>query len=122
MAWNCALKDCEQIDIREDRRSIKYIERYGFTEKAIYFEEKYLPFSLVSAIIVKPSVYFPNHSCGKGIPVFKIGLDYGGEKLAVLMFERKNNVKKAVDMICSANPDIIVDDHAEVTDRTTEQE
>ena len=67
-------------------------EKYGISENAVYFDGKYLPLSAIKKIIVKPSVYFPGHSCGKGIPVFKMGLDYGSEKFAVLMIENVDKI------------------------------
>ena len=86
-------------DVRKDRRTIKHVEKYGISENAIYFDGNYLPLSGINKIIVKRSAYFPNHCCGKGIPVFKIGLDYGGEKLAVLMLENSQNVEKLLSMV-----------------------
>ncbi len=42
-------------------------------------------------------------SCGKGIPVFKIRLDYGGEKPLVLMIEKEANAERMISLINSAS-------------------
>ena len=111
MAWICADPDCALEDVRRDRRSAKFIEKYGFSEKAVYFDGKYLPISLIRSVRIQPSVYYPGHCCGKGIPVFKIRLDYGKEKPAVLMMERESNAEKAVSMICLTNPAAVVEEY-----------
>ena len=115
MAWNCILKDRAIENVREDRRSAKNVEKYSISGQAVYFEGKYLPASEIRSIRVQPSVYNPNCCCGRGIPVFKIRLDYGGEKPVVLMIEREANVEKAVSMIRAANPAL----YDKVCDRTT---
>ena len=79
------------------------LTKYMISEKAVYFEGKYLPISRIRNARIQPSFYYPNHSCGKGIPVFKIRLDYGEERPLVLMVERKSSADRIVDKICAAN-------------------
>ncbi len=72
MAWKCVADGSASEDIRKDHKTAKHIERYAISEQAIYFEGKYLPLSRIQSVRVQPSSYFPAHSCGKGLPVFKI--------------------------------------------------
>ena len=109
MSWKCVKDGHELEDIRKDRKTIKYIEKYGIFESALYYDGKYLPLSMIEKIQVKPSVYFPNHCCGKGIPVFKIGIEYGVDKPAVLMVEQDKNVQKMISIICIVNSNIVID-------------
>ena len=109
MAWTSVAPEYIIEDVRGDRRRAKFIERYGFSEKAVYFEGKYIPISLIHSVRMQPSVYHPGMCCGSALPVFKIRVDYGGEKPAVLMIERKSNAEKAIAMICAANPEVIID-------------
>lgn len=71
-------------------------------------EGKYIPISLIHSVRMQPSVYHPGMCCGSALPVFKIRVDYGGEKPVVLMIERKSNAEKAIAMICAANPEVII--------------
>ena len=103
MAWTCITETGGIEDIRQDRRKAEHVEKYMISEKAVYFEGKYLPISRIRNARIQPSFYYPNHSCGKGIPVFKIRLDYGEERPLVLMVERKNSADRIVDKICAAN-------------------
>ena len=49
------------------------------------------------------SSYTPGMSCGKGIPVYKIRIEYGAEKPLVLMLEKEKNVQKMLDTIGPPN-------------------
>ena len=99
MGWQCMIEGYELENVRMDRKKVTNIEKYGISEQAIYFDGKYLPVSVIRNVVVKPSFYFPNHCCGKGIPVFKLGIDYGGEKPVVLMMENEKNVEKVLYML-----------------------
>lgn len=111
MAWECVVKGKELADVRRDRRGSKSIEKYNVSEQAVYFETYYLPIAAIQSVRVQPSVYRPNHSCGRGLPVFKVRMDYGGEKPAVLMLEKEDNAERIMSMICAANPDVIVEEY-----------
>ena len=111
MAWICADPDYALEDVKRDRRSAKFIEKYGFSEKAVYDGGKYLPLSRILSVRIQPSFYHPGHCCGSGIPVFKIRLDYGLEKPFVLMMERESNAQKAVSMILAANPKTVIEEN-----------
>ena len=111
MAWECIAVGHGIDDVKKDRRTIKHVEKYGISEQAIYFEGQYLPLSLITDIRVQPSIYYPKHSCGKGLPVFKIRLDYGAEKPLVLMMEKEKNAALAVSMIQGVNAEAKIGNH-----------
>ncbi len=96
-------------DVKRDRRSAVSVEKYKVSDEAIYLQGEYLPISAIKSVRIQPSTYSPNCCCGKGIPVFKIRIDYGAEKPLVLMLEKKKNAEKAVDIITSANNSIAVE-------------
>ena len=96
-------------DVKRDRRSAVSVEKYKVSDEAIYLQGEYLPISAIKSVRIQPSTYSPNCCCGKGIPVFKIRIDYGAEKPLVLMLEKKKNAEKAVDSITSANNSIAVE-------------
>ncbi len=113
MAWKCVADGSASEDMRKDHKTAKHIERYAISEQAIYFEGKYLPLSRIQSVRVQPSSYFPAHSCGKGLPVFKIRIEYGGEEPEVLMFEKESNAEKAVSLILSANPGAVREEYVD---------
>ena len=96
-------------DVKRDRRSAVSVEKYKVSDEAIYLQGEYLPISAIKSVRIQPSTYSPNCCCGKGIPVFKIRIDYGAEKPLVLMLEKKKNAEKAVDIITSVNNSIAVE-------------
>ncbi len=106
MAWTCIIKGKEIGDVDGDRRNSQKVEQYSISKQAVYMNGQYLPVSEIRCIRVQPSVFRPRHSCGIGIPVFKIRLDYGGEKPVVLMIEDEDNADKVVSLICTSNTDI----------------
>lgn len=109
MGWSCILLGKEIDEIKTDRKKAKRFERYDISDKAVYFQGQYLPVSEIKSIRLQPSVYRPNHCCGIGLPVFKIRLEYGGERPVVLAIESEEKANAAVDMICRANPDIVME-------------
>ena len=111
MGWTCVVAGCELADIKQDRKNAKGFERYDISEKAVYFEGRYLPVAQIKSVRVQPSVYRPRHSCGVGFPIFKIRLDYGAERPVVLAIESEKKANAAVDMICRANPDIVLENY-----------
>ena len=84
MGWSCILPGKEIDEIKTDRKKAKRFERYDISDKAVYFQGQYLP-------------------------VFKIRLEYGGERPVVLAIESEEKANAAVDMICRANPDIVME-------------
>ena len=110
MAWICADPDYALEDVKKDRRGARFIEKYGFSEKAVYDGGKYLPFCRILSVRLQPSFYYPGHCCGSGIPVMKVRLDYGKEKPFVLMMEREGNAQKAISMIRAANPEAVMEE------------
>ena len=111
MGWNCIVPGKEIEEVNTDRRKSKRFERYDISEKAVYFQGRYLPVSEIRSVRVQPSVYRPNHCCGIGIPVFKIRVEYGGERPLVLTIESEEKANAAVEMICRANYDIAVENY-----------
>ena len=109
MAWTSMISDKTIEDVKRDRRSAVSVEKYKVSDEAIYLQGEYLPISAIKSVRIQPSTYSPNCCCGKGIPVFKIRIDYGAEKPLVLMLEKKKNAEKAVDIITSANNSIAVE-------------
>lgn len=109
MGWNCIIPEKEIKEVGTDRKKAKRFERYDISDMAVYFQGQYLPVSEIKNVRIQPSVYRPNHCCGIGIPVFKIRLEYGGERPLVLMIESEDKAKAAVEMVCKANPDIILE-------------
>ena len=96
MAWTSMIPDKTIEDVKQDR-------------KATVSVEKYLPIPAIKSVRIQPSTYSPNCCCGKGIPVFKIRIDYGAEKPLVLMIEKEKNAEKMVSIIKSANDTITVE-------------
>ncbi len=113
MAWECVKPGCGLADVRADRKTAKGIEKYGVSDRAVYFEGKYLPVSLIETVRIQPSVYRPSGCCGRGIPVFKVRIDYGEESPLVLMVEKEANAEKMVERIAAANPAVTVEEYAD---------
>lgn len=113
MAWDCVIKGKELGDVRKDRRASKSVEKYNISGQAVYFDNKYLPLSEIKTMRMQPSMYTPQGCCGKGIPVTKIRLEYGGEKPVVLMLEKESNAIKAVQMIKEVNPAAEIEEYVD---------
>ena len=113
MAWDCIISGKEISDVRKDRKASKSVEKYNISPQAVYFDNKYLPLSEIKTMRIQPSLYTPQGCCGKGIPVFKIRLDHGGEKPVVLMIEKENNAIQAVQMIREYNPDAVIEEYTD---------
>ena len=109
LKWKCIVPGKEIENVKQDRKNSKRIERYEVSENAIYFEGKYLPVSQIKSVRSQPSAYRPHGCCGIGIPVFKIRVDYGAEKPVVLTVEREEKVEELLNMVCTSNPDIIME-------------
>ena len=78
--WECVVAGSEIEDVKKDRESSVIIEGYDFSEKAVYFEGRYLPFSQIKSVRSQPSaIRIRGGGCGIGLPVFKIRLNYGAE-------------------------------------------
>lgn len=107
MGWICVAEGHELENVKQDRKSARLFERYDISEKAVYFQGRYLPIAQIKSVRIQPSVYRPNHCCGIGFPVYKIRLDYGAERPVVLAIESEEKANAAVDMICKANYDIV---------------
>ena len=109
MAWTSMILDKAIEDVKQDRKAAVSVEKYMVSDKAIYVQGEYLPISAIKSVRIQPSTYSPNCCCGKGIPVFKIRIDYGAEKPLVLMIEKEKNAEKMVSIIKSANDTITVE-------------
>jgi hypothetical protein len=108
--WKCVIEGNEIKDVKKDRKSSVMIEGYDISEKAVYFEGRYLPFSQIKSVRSQPSsIRFRGGGCGIGIPVFKICLDYGKEKPVVLVVEEQENVDKIISMICAGNCNTVME-------------
>lgn len=99
MAWKCIVPGKEIEDEKSDKRSAKGIEKYMISSKAIYFEGKYLPISLITGVSIHDSVYNPNCCCGRGIPVKKIKIEYTGGEPLILMLEKGKNAEEMAGLI-----------------------
>ena len=104
--WECVVEGSEIEDVKTDREGSVIIEGYDFSEKAVYFEGRYLPFSQIKSVRSQPSaIRIRGGGCGIGLPVFKIWLDYGAEHPVVLVVEEKDNVDEIINRICKGNRD-----------------
>ena len=104
--WKCVVAGSEIEDVKKDRESSVIIEGYDFSEKAVYFEGRYLPFSQIKSVRSQPSaIRIRGGGCGIGLPVFKIRLNYGAEHPVVLVVEDKDNVDEIINRICKGNRD-----------------
>ncbi len=113
MAWSTMIPGYEIENIREDRRNTISIEQYRVSAQAVYIKSEYLPIARIKGLTLQPSLYTPRCCCGKGIPVFKIGVDYGADRPAVLMVEKEKNAEKLISEICKANGEVRVDRSSE---------
>lgn len=109
MAWTSMIPDKTIEDVKQDRKSAISVEKYKVSNKAIYLQGVYLPIPAIKSVRIQPSTYSPNCCCGKGIPVFKIRIDYGAEKPLVLMLEKEKYAEKMVSIITSANDVITIE-------------
>ncbi len=98
MGWN-SITQTEIDDIKTDRKSAQRVEKYMVSQKAVYFEGRYLPISDINAVSIHDSTYNPHCCCGRGIPVKKIKIEYGEEKPLILMLEKGDNAKKMAELI-----------------------
>ena len=48
--WECVVEGSEIEDVKTDREGSVIIEGYDFSEKAVYFEGRYLPFSQIKSV------------------------------------------------------------------------
>ena len=104
--WECVVEGSEIEDVNKDRESSVIIEGYDFSERAVYFEGRYLPFSQIKSVRSQPSsIRIRGGGCGIGLPVFKIRLDYGAGQPVVLVVEDKDNVDEIINRICKGNRD-----------------
>ena len=104
--WECVVEGSEIEDVKTDREGSVIIEGYDFSEKAVYFEGRYLPFSQIKSVRSQPSaIRIRGGGCGIGLPVFKIRLDYGAKNPVVLVVEDKDNVDEIINRICMVNRD-----------------
>ncbi len=98
MGWN-SITQTEIDDIKADRKSAQRVEKYMVSQKAVYFEGRYLPISDINAVSIHDSTYNPHCCCGRGIPVKKIKIEYGEEKPLILMLEKGDNANKMAELI-----------------------
>ncbi len=112
MAWISFVEGKELPDVRADRRVAESVEKYAVSPNAVYFEGQYLPLSEITSLRVQPSVYRPQACCGRGVPVFKLKLEYGADKPLILMVEREKSAQKLAAGICAGNPAVVVEEYA----------
>ena len=98
MGWN-SITQTEIDDIKTDRKSAQRVEKYMVSQKAVYFEGRYLPISDINAVSIHDSTYNPHCCCGRGNHVKKIKIEYGEEKPLILMLEKGDNAKKMAELI-----------------------
>ena len=98
MAWK-SITENEIEDVRADKKNAKSVEKYMISEKALYFEGKYLPISQIQSVSIHDSTYNPHCCCGRGIPVKKLKIEYGADKPLILMLEKGENAQKMMEMI-----------------------
>ena len=113
MAWKCIVGGKELADVRADRKESESVEKYRISRNAVYFGGQYLPFAQIGTLRVQPSLYYPQCCCGRGVPVFKIRLDYGAEKPLILMVETEKSAEKIVEVIRTANPTVTVEEYVD---------
>ena len=111
MAWKCLVEGKELEDVRADRRQSESVEKYRISKNAVYFEGNYLPLSAVTALRSQPSLYYPQCCCGRGVPVFKLRLDYGADKPLILMVEKEKSAQLLTQAICAGNPAVVVEEY-----------
>ena len=99
MAWKSIVPGTELSDVKADRKNAVSIEKYKVSPNAIYLSGEYLPTSVITDMKKQASTYTPNCACGKGIPVFKIRVNYGAEKPLILMLEKEANADKLLGII-----------------------
>ncbi len=97
--WKSIVPGTKLDNVKEDRKNSVRIEQYRVSENAVYFNGQYLPKSCIRDVSVLESSYTPGMSCGKGIPVFKIRIDYGADKPLVLMVEKKKHVDAIIGLL-----------------------
>ena len=108
--WKCIVEGSEIEDMKKDRESSVMIEGYDISEKAVYFEGCYLPFSQIKSVRSQPSVIrIRGGGCGIGLPVFKIQLNYGAKNPVVLVVEDQDNVDEIINRICAGNLDTVLE-------------
>ena len=98
MGWD-SITETTINDVRSDRKSALKVEKYMVSEKALYFEGRYLPLENISAVSIHDSTYNPHCCCGRGIPVKKIRIEYGDEKPLILMLEKGESAEKIAKLI-----------------------
>ena len=113
MAWESLIPDYRIDNTRADRKGSVSIEQYRVSENAVYFSGKYVPIAAIRSACIQPSLLCTTGCCGKGIPVFKLRLDHGGEKPLALIVEKRQNAEKLLDRIRNAKPDIVVEEYVE---------
>ena len=109
MAWKSMIPGQEIPNIKDDRKTSVGIEQYKVSAAAIYSKGEYLPVSAIKEIKMQQSTYTPACACGKGIPVYKLRIDYGMEKPMVLMIEKEKNAEKLLSVISETRPDIRIE-------------
>lgn len=99
MKWECIIPEKAIEDVKEDKKRAKRVEKYLVSEKALYFEGKYLPLDAVGSVSIHDSTYNPRCCCGRGIPVKKLKIEYGEEKPLILMVEKDKNAQNLAELI-----------------------
>ena len=101
----CLVPGMEIENIREDRKTAERFEAYLLSGRVLYYEGRYLLLHCIKDLQKKESMYFPKCSCGRGIPVTKIRIDYGGEAPLVLMLESRMKADQMFDRLSASSQD-----------------
>ena len=110
MAWTPRIPGRTVEDVKTDIKSGIRIEPYKISKKAVYFpREQYLLISDVRRAWIQTSQLNVIGCCGKGLPVYVVRLDLGGEERVSLMIEKKENAEKMIELLREINPSIKVE-------------
>ena len=111
MAWTPYLEGHTVSDPKADAKSGVRIEQYRISRQAVYFpREQYLLIDDIKRTWIQSSTLSVVGSCGRGIPVFVVVLDHGGEKKVSLMVEKKENAEKMIALLHEISPSIKVEE------------
>ncbi len=107
MAWKAHIDGRTVDDPKGDCKNAERYEQYRLSESAVYFpREKYLLLSDIRRVWIQPSMMNVVGSCGKGLPVSAVCLDYDTKDIVKLTMEKKQNAAAFVESLLRKNPEI----------------
>ena len=107
MAWRSLIPALTIGNTKEDLKEAERVEQYRISKKAVYLQSEYLPISEIKECCIQPSTLRVKGCCGRGVPIYKVRVDYGAERPAVLAIESEKKAKRAVELIRAQNPAVI---------------